>query len=84
MGVLISVPATLGYVYAGWGKPGLPSDAIGYISTLAFLCLLPTSFLTARLGVSVAHQLSKRRLEVLFGLFLLLVCSRFVYDFLAA
>ena len=82
VGVLISVPATLGYVYAGWGKPGLPSDAIGYISTLAFLCLLPTSFLTARLGVSVAHQLSKRRLEVLFGLFLLIVCSRFAYDVL--
>lgn len=80
VGVLISLPAALGYVYAGWGKPGLPPDAIGYISTLAFLCLLPTSFLTARLGVSVAHRLSKRRLELLFGMFLAIVCLRFIYD----
>ncbi|WP_042246698.1 sulfite exporter TauE/SafE family protein [Paracoccus sp. PAMC 22219] len=82
VGVLISVPAVFGYIYAGWGKPGLPQDALGYISILAFLCLLPTSLLTARLGVAVAHRLPKRRLEVLFGLFLLTVCLRFVYDVL--
>ena len=80
VGVLISVPGAIGYIFAGWGKAGLPPDALGYVSLLGFLLMLPTSFLTARLGVRIAHALPKRKLELLFGLFLLTVCLRFVYD----
>ncbi len=29
-------PGTLGYMAAGWGKPGLPFDALGYVSLLTF------------------------------------------------
>lgn len=80
VGVLISIPGVIGYIYAGWNKPGLPADAIGYVSLLGFLFLLPTSLLTARFGVRAAHGLKKRQLELLFGLFLLIVCLRFIYD----
>lgn len=83
VGVLISIPGVIGYIFAGWDKPGLPDYALGFVSLPGFLLLLPTSFLTTRFGVKVAHQLSKRRLEVLFGLFLMSVCLRFVYDTLA-
>lgn len=79
VGVLIAVPGTIGYILAGWGKPGLPFDALGYVSLLGLILLLPTSMLTTRLGVRIAHRLEKRKLEVLFGLFLLAVCLRFVY-----
>lgn len=82
VGVLISIPGSIGYVLAGWGKPGLPPDAIGFVSLLGFLLLLPTSMLTTRLGVRLAHRLPKRKLEVLFGLFLTTVCLRFVLDLL--
>ncbi|MBP7002958.1 sulfite exporter TauE/SafE family protein [Amaricoccus sp.] len=78
VGILISIPGALGYMAAGWGKPGLPPDAIGYVSLLAFLVTIPTSMLTTRLGVRLAHALSRRALEVAFGLFLLAVCARFV------
>ncbi len=80
VGVLISIPGAIGYIYAGWGKAGLPPDALGYVSILGFLLLLPTSFLTTRFGVQAAHALKKRQLEVLFGLFLMTVCLRFIYD----
>lgn len=79
MGVLISIPGTIGYILAGWGKPGLPPDAVGYISLLGFVLLVPTSLLTARLGVRAAHALSRRALEISFGVFLLLVAVRFAY-----
>jgi len=39
---------------------------------------MPTSLLTAGLGVRVAHALSKRTLELAFGCYLLIVGSRFV------
>jgi uncharacterized membrane protein YfcA len=80
VGVLIALPGTLGYVAAGWGKPGLPFDALGYVSVLAFALTVPTTLLTTRLGVRLAHSLPKRALETAFGLFLLTVCARFVWD----
>lgn len=80
VGVLIAIPGTLGYVAAGWGKPGLPFDALGYVSVLTFALTIPTTLLTTRLGVRLAHSLPKKALETGFGLFLLMVCARFVWD----
>ena len=78
MGVLISIPGALGYMVAGWGKAGLPFGSVGFVSLIAFACLFPTALLTARFGVNLAHAMPRRRLEVLFGLFIALVCVRFV------
>jgi uncharacterized membrane protein YfcA len=78
LGVLISIPGALGYVLAGWGKAGLPPDAVGYVSLLAFALLVPTTLLTTGLGVRLAHSLSKRQLEVAFGCYLALVSLRFI------
>lgn len=77
VGILISIPGALGYMAAGWGKPGLPPDAIGYVSLLAFAITIPTSMLTTRLGVRLAHAMSRRTLEVAFAVFLLSVSARF-------
>lgn len=79
VGVLIALPATIGYVLAGWGKPDLLPDALGYVSLWTFLLTIPTSLLTTRAGVSLAHSLSRRRLETAFGLFLALVSLRFLF-----
>ncbi|WP_293865163.1 sulfite exporter TauE/SafE family protein [uncultured Alsobacter sp.] len=83
LGVIISIPGTLGYIYAGWPKMGLvpavlPPLSLGYISLIGMALVIPTSILTAPLGVTIAHKLSKRRLEVAFGIFLLLVSLRFL------
>lgn len=80
MGVLIAGPATLGYVYAGWGKAGLPPDATGYVSWLAVAATVPATLLTARAGAALAHRLSRRALETAFGVFLLLVSARFLWE----
>lgn len=82
IGVLISVPGAIGYMLAGWGQPGLPSDAIGFVSVLGFILFVPTTLLTANLGVRLAHSLSSRALELAFGIFLSIVCLRFLYAIL--
>jgi uncharacterized protein len=82
MGVLIALPGALGYMAAGWGKPGLPPDAIGYVSVLAFGLTIPATLVTTRLGVRLAHALPRRALEIAFGLFLMSVSLRFVWDIL--
>jgi len=86
LGVLISIPGALGYIYAGWPAAAQYPAAsalqfpfsLGYVSLIGAALVMPTSLLVAPLGAHVAHMLSKRRLEVAFGLFLLLVASRFV------
>jgi uncharacterized membrane protein YfcA len=83
VGVLIAIPGTLGSMAAGYGRPDLPPDAIGFVSLATFILTIPTSLLTTRLGVALAHALSRRALETAFGLFLLLVCARFAWDMLA-
>lgn len=82
VGALITLPGTLGYILAGWGKPGLPPDALGYVSLLTMAAVIPSSLLTTRLGVLLAHRLTRRHLEIGFGLFLLTVASRFVWELL--
>lgn len=86
LGALIAIPATLGYIYAGWPRAAeFPSVialqfpfALGYVSLIGTLLVVPTSTLVAPLGARFAHRLSKRQLEVGFGLFLLAVSLRFL------
>lgn len=83
LGILISIPGALGYVYAGWPKMAvLPPLSLGYVSFIGFLLFIPTSIWTAPIGARLAHRLSKRRLEVAFGIFLLAVCARFFWSLL--
>jgi uncharacterized membrane protein YfcA len=90
LAVLISIPGALGYVYAGWPAAAhypevaalqLPF-ALGYVSLIGAILVMPTTLLTAGLGVRVAHALSKRTLEIAFGCYLLIVGSRFVLSLL--
>jgi uncharacterized protein len=78
LGVLISIPGTLGYVLGGWSKlPELPALSFGYVSVIGFVIVAPLSAFVAPYGVRLAHGMSKRKLEIAFGLFLLAVSIRF-------
>ncbi|MEO0637905.1 MAG: sulfite exporter TauE/SafE family protein [Pseudomonadota bacterium] len=76
LGMLIAIPGVLGYIYAGWGNPALPPLSLGYVSLIAVALITPTSLLFAPIGVRLAHGLSKRQMEVAFGVFLLAVAGR--------
>lgn len=81
LGVLISIPGALGYVWAGWPKMALlPPFSLGYVSLIGAALIIPTSVWLAPLGVRLAHGFSKRKLEIAFGLFLMLVGLRFAWS----
>jgi len=90
LAVLISNPGALGYVYAGWPAAAHYPDvaalqlpfAIGYVSLIGAVLVMPTSLLTAPLGVRAAHAMSRRTLEMAFGCYLFVVGSRFVISLL--
>ena len=91
LAVLISIPGALGYVYAGWPAAAHYPDvaalqlpfALGYVSLIGALLVMPTTLVTAPLGVRVAHALSKRALEMAFGSYLFIVGGRFVISLLS-
>lgn len=70
LGVLIGVPAALGFMLLGLSDPALPPMSIGYVSWGALLILAPTSILAAPWGARIAHALPARTLRVVFGIFL--------------
>ena len=83
--VLVSIPGALGYIYAGWPAaahyPNIAALqfplALGYVSLIGAVLVMPMSLLTAPLGVRVAHAMSKKTLERSYGAYLLIVGSRF-------
>jgi uncharacterized protein len=78
LGVPITIAGTIGYMLAGLPQQSLmPPLTIGFVSLIGFALMAPVSSFTASYGARLAHALSKRRLEVAFGCFLLIVCVRF-------
>jgi uncharacterized membrane protein YfcA len=77
-GPIISIPGALGFVWAGWAAVGRPPGSLGYVSLLGALVIVPTSVLAAPLGVRIAHGISRRKLELAFATFLVLVGARFL------
>lgn len=77
-GLLISIPGTLGYLIA---RPGsdLPWMSVGFVSFVGLAIIGPGSMMTATLGARAAHRLSRRKLSLAFGVFLLCVGARMLY-----
>jgi uncharacterized protein len=82
VGTLIAVPGVIGYIWAGWGDAGLPPLSAGFVNLLGLVLVVPITVLVAPLGVRLAHALSRRQLEIGFGIFLLAVSARFVVTLL--
>ena len=81
-GIIISIPATIGFVYAGWGNPLLPPLSIGYVSLVGFALIVPTSILATPWGVHLAHTIPPLMLKRAFALFLGITALRMFYSLL--
>lgn len=77
--VPIALAGTLGYIAAGLPHQAqLPPLSIGFVSLIGFALMAPVSSITATYGARMAHALSRRALEIAFGLFLLAASLRFL------
>lgn len=82
LGIIISVPATIGFMISGWGQEGLPAASLGYVNLLGFAAIIPASIAFAPVGVRLAHGMEKRHLEIAFAVFLLSIAVRFGWSLL--
>ena len=81
----ITIAGTVGYCLAGLPHQSqLPPLSIGFVSVIGVLMMAPISSYVAPFGARLAHALPKRRLEVAFGLFLLVASARFLISLVAS
>jgi uncharacterized membrane protein YfcA len=84
LGVPITIAGVVGYMLAGLPHQDMmPPLSIGFVSFVGLALIAPVSSLTAPLGAQLAHVLPPRRLEIAFGIFLLLVSLRFLASLVA-
>ena len=79
VGVPITIAGAIGYMLAGLPHQAqLPPLSLGFVSLIGLVVMAPVASFMAPYGARLAHRLSRRRLEMAFGCFLLLVSLRFV------
>ncbi len=83
VGVPITIAGTIGYILAGWPHMAqLPPLSIGFVSVIGFVLMAPVSSFTSGYGVRLAHWMPRRKLEIAFGILLMLVALRFIITLL--
>jgi uncharacterized membrane protein YfcA len=83
--VPVSVAGAVGFALAGWPHEAqLPPLSLGFVSLIGLVVVAPVASYMAPYGARLAHRLSRRKLEVAFGCFLLLVSLRFVINLIWA
>jgi uncharacterized membrane protein YfcA len=83
VGVIISIVGTIGFIIAGLPHQALmPPLSLGFVSLIGVALMAPVSAFTAPYGARLAHALSRRRLEIAFGVFLWLIAVRFIASLL--
>ncbi len=81
IGFLIAVFGAIGFLISGsYLKTNLPLS-IGFLNVPAFLIFIPITTFMARLGARTVHKINKKKISKIFGLFLLLVAIKFLFEY---
>lgn len=82
IGLVIAVFGTAGFIWAGWGQPGLPAFSLGFVNVLGFIVIVPMTVLTAPLGARLVHALSPVLVKRFFAVFLTVTAVKFGWQLL--
>ena len=81
IGFLIALFGAIGFLITGsYLKTNLPLS-IGFINIPAFLIFIPITTFMARIGASTVHKISKNKISKFFGIFLLIVATKFLFEY---
>ena len=81
IGFLIALFGASGFLISGsYLKTDLPLS-IGFLNLPAFLIFIPITTLMARVGAKTVHKIDKNKISKFFGIFLLVIASKFLYEY---
>lgn len=76
LGLVIALPATIGFIVSGWGKAGLLPYSFGYVNLIAAGIMLPFTMFFAPIGAKLAHKLPAETIKRAFAVFLFITAMR--------
>ena len=78
---MISLFGAIGFFISGYYlNVDLPLS-VGFINIPAFLIFIPITIFMAKIGATTVHKVKKEIIAKLFGFFLIVIASRFLYDY---
>jgi uncharacterized membrane protein YfcA len=75
-GLIIAIPATIGFILAGLGAEGRPPYSWGWVNLVGFALIVPSSILATPWGVRLAHSIPPLLLKRAFAVFLAITSAR--------
>ena len=82
VGFFIALFGAIGFLISGsYLKTNLPLS-IGFLNIPAFLIFIPITTFMARIGAKTVHKIDKNKISKFFGIFLLLIATKFFYEYL--
>ena len=81
IGFLIALFGAIGFLITGsYLEVGLPLS-IGFLNIPAFLIFIPITTFMARIGARTVHRIKKQKISKYFGVFLLVIGSKFLFEY---
>ena len=81
IGFIIALFGTIGFLFSGnYLNANLPLS-IGFLNMPAFLIFFPITAFMARLGAKASHRINKKKMTKYFGLFLIVIGTKFLYEY---
>lgn len=78
-GLVIAIPAVLGFIWSGWAAELRPPFSLGYVNIPAAILIFSVSIFTAPLGATLAHSLNPANLKRAFAVFLFITSVRMLW-----
>ncbi len=83
IGCIVALFAGVGFIISGsYLQANLPFS-IGFINIPAFLIFIPITTFMAKVGANTTHKVDKSRLQRMFGIFLYVIGTIFLYRYLS-
>ena len=81
IGFLIALFGALGFLVTGsYLNTNLPLS-IGFLNIPAFLIFIPITTFMARIGARTVHSIDKNKITKIFGIFLLIIAVKFLFEY---
>ena len=81
IGFLVSIIGALGFAISGTYLDTEVPLSFGFVNIPAFLIFIPITMLMAKIGAKAVHQINKRIINKLFGVFLLIISCRLFFEY---
>jgi uncharacterized protein len=81
IGFLIALFGAIGFLISGnYLETNLPLS-VGFLNIPAFLVFIPITTFMARIGAKTVHKIDKNKISKFLGIFLLLIATKFFYEY---